>query len=85
MLLRRGSSRLRAIRRLTLECTGIALDENAVGLLVGALGFPAHSLLHDIHLALIFFFQLGLQALVLDVLELTHRELWLFLGRQLTA
>ena len=73
MLLRCGSSRLRAIRRLTLEGTGIALDENAVGLLVGALGFPAHSLLHDIHLALVLFFQLSLEALVLDVLELAHR------------
>ena len=80
-----GHSSARAIARLSLEGTRIALGEDAICLLVGALGLAAHAFLHHVHLTLVFLLQLSLQTLILDVLELAHRKLWLLLRRQLCA
>ena len=83
VLLGHGSAR--PIARLSLEGTRIALGEDAICLLIGALGLAAHAFLHRVHLTLIFLLQLSLQAFVLNVLELAHGKLRLLLRWQLCA
>ena len=44
------------VARLSLEGTRVTLDEDRVRRLVCALSLAAHSLLHDVHFSLVFFF-----------------------------